>query len=182
MVNLVNPNLSFFLIPSRSSNMPFYPQSARTREHAPNPYFFIVNFKLKFESIKELGSTSWVQALWLGTKNTIKGKVVASPKSGLGWILWVRVCPWVIHAQKMLQLRTNQLVIWFVQVCVSNWLACHYSSPHLKARPYPSTPKMLRTRERVPTPYPFVVFTLWIHSWIHQGVWGCVKEPSYIYV
>jgi hypothetical protein len=24
----------------------------------------------------------WVQALWLGTKNNIRGKVVASPKSG----------------------------------------------------------------------------------------------------
>jgi hypothetical protein len=28
---------------------------------------------------------------------------------------------------KMLQLRINQLVIWFVQVHVSNWLACHSS-------------------------------------------------------
>jgi hypothetical protein len=25
----------------------------------------------------------WVLALWLGTKNNLKGKVVASPKSGL---------------------------------------------------------------------------------------------------
>jgi hypothetical protein len=22
--------------------------------------------------------------------------------------------------------------------------------------------------------YPSVIFTLWIHNWVHQGVWGCV--------
>jgi hypothetical protein len=52
-------------------------------------------------------------ALWRGTKYTIKGKVVASPKSELWWVLWVRVCPWLILAPKVLQLCTNQLVVWF---------------------------------------------------------------------
>jgi len=33
-------------------------------------------------------------ALWRGTKYTIRGKVVASPKSWPWWVLWVRVCPW----------------------------------------------------------------------------------------
>jgi hypothetical protein len=28
---------------------------------------------------------------------------------------------------KMLQLHTNQLVVWFVQVCVSKWSACQSS-------------------------------------------------------
>jgi hypothetical protein len=40
----------------------------------------------------------WVQALCSSTKNTIRGKVVATPKFGLWWILWVRVCPWFIRA------------------------------------------------------------------------------------
>jgi hypothetical protein len=44
----------------------------------------------------------WVQAPWLGTQNTIKGKVVASPKFGLWWVLWVCVCSWLIRAPKML--------------------------------------------------------------------------------
>jgi len=35
----------------------------------------------------------WVQGLWLGIENTIRGKVVTSPKSGPWWILWVHVYP-----------------------------------------------------------------------------------------
>jgi hypothetical protein len=45
------------------------------------------------------------------TKNTIRGKVTASLKFGLWWVLWVCVCPWFICALKMLQLCTNQLVV-----------------------------------------------------------------------
>jgi hypothetical protein len=56
----------------------------------------------------------WMLALWQGTKNTIKGKVVASPKSELWWVLSIRVCPWFVRAPKVLQLHTNQLVIWVV--------------------------------------------------------------------
>jgi hypothetical protein len=65
----------------------------------------------------------WVLASWPCTKNTIKGKVVASPKSEPWWVLWVYVCPWLVVAPKVFQLCTNQLIVWFVQVYVSNWLA-----------------------------------------------------------
>jgi hypothetical protein len=34
---------------------------------------------------------------------------------------------WFVRAPKELQLCTNQLVVWFVQVRVSNWLTCHSS-------------------------------------------------------
>jgi hypothetical protein len=68
-----------------------------------------------------------VLVLWQGTKNIIRGKVVASPKFGPWWILWVHVCPRLVRAPKVLKLCINQLVIWFVQVRVSNWLACHSS-------------------------------------------------------
>ncbi len=43
----------------------------------------------------------WVQLMCLVTKNTMKGKVVASPKSRLWWILWVYICPWFVCAPKM---------------------------------------------------------------------------------
>jgi hypothetical protein len=33
----------------------------------------------------------WMWASWRDTKYTIRGKVVVSPKSGLWWVLWVRV-------------------------------------------------------------------------------------------
>jgi hypothetical protein len=65
-----------------------------------------------------------------GTDNTIRGKVVASPKFGpwwVLWVLWVHVCPWFVHAPKMVQPRTNQLVVWFVQVRVNNWVVCQSS-------------------------------------------------------
>jgi hypothetical protein len=42
---------------------------------------------------------------------TIRGKVVASPKFGLWWVLWVRVYPWLVLAPKVLQLCINQLVV-----------------------------------------------------------------------
>jgi hypothetical protein len=56
----------------------------------------------------------WVLALWPSTKNTIRGKVMAFPKFGPWWVLWVRVCPRLIRALKVLQLCTNQLIVWFV--------------------------------------------------------------------
>jgi hypothetical protein len=69
----------------------------------------------------------WLPAPWQGIENTIMGKVVASPKSGLWWVLWIRVCSWPILALKVLQLCINQLVVWFMQVCVNNWPTCHSS-------------------------------------------------------
>jgi hypothetical protein len=69
----------------------------------------------------------WMWASWRGTKYTIRGKVVASPKFGLWWVLWVWVCPWLILTPKVLQLCINQLVVW---VCASlcEWVsACHSS-------------------------------------------------------
>jgi len=62
----------------------------------------------------------WMWASWRGTEYTIKGKVVASPKSGPWWVLWVQICPWLVLAPKVFQLCTNQLVVWFVQIWVSD--------------------------------------------------------------
>jgi hypothetical protein len=64
----------------------------------------------------------WVLVPWPGTKYNTRGKVVASPKSEPWWVLWIRVCPCLILAPKMLQPCSNQLVVWFVEVCVSDWL------------------------------------------------------------
>jgi hypothetical protein len=52
--------VSFFLIPSRSSSTPLYPQSATSQGVCPNSLLVqCFQFKLTFESIKELGSASW---------------------------------------------------------------------------------------------------------------------------
>ncbi len=50
----------FFLIPSRSSNTPLYPQSVVSQGACPNSSLFhCFHLRLTFESIKELGSTSF---------------------------------------------------------------------------------------------------------------------------
>jgi hypothetical protein len=81
------------------------------------------NFE-NFETPIENPGTKWhLDAnLVAKTEYTIRGKVVTSPKSGLWWVLWVCVCSWFVRAPKVLQLHTNQLLVWFVQVHVSNWI------------------------------------------------------------
>jgi hypothetical protein len=71
----------------------------------------------------------WVMVLWPSTKYTIRGKVVPSPKSRSWWVLWVCVCPWLVRAPKMPKIHTNQLVVWFVQVRVSNWCLSFFLVP-----------------------------------------------------
>jgi hypothetical protein len=44
----------------------------------------------------------WMWASWRGTKYTIRGKVVASPKFRLWWVLWVKICLWFILTPKVL--------------------------------------------------------------------------------
>jgi hypothetical protein len=61
----------------------------------------------------------WVLALWPSIENTIRGKVVASPKFRPWWILWVHVNLWLICAPKMIQLCTNQLDVW---LCKFVWI------------------------------------------------------------
>jgi hypothetical protein len=46
-------------------------------------------------------------------KNTIWGKVVASPESGPWWVKWVRVAYGLSQHQKWFRRCTNQLVGWF---------------------------------------------------------------------
>jgi hypothetical protein len=73
------------------------------------------------------------------------------------------VCPnclWLVLAPKVLQLGTNHLVL---VLCRSVWVseACHFvlvPSRSSNTALYPFI--VLRTRERAPTPYPFIVFSL----------------------
>ncbi len=87
------------------------------------------NFKnFKTHNLGVLGQNHiWVQPPWPSIENTIKGKVMVSPKFRLWWVLWVCVCPWLIYAPKVFQLCTNHLVVWFVQVHMNNWFIYHSS-------------------------------------------------------
>ncbi len=101
----------------------------------------------------------WVLALWLGTENTTKGKMVASPKSRLWWLcesMFARGKS--VHQKCSNYALTNLLFglckfVWIIDLLVT------LPNPHPGVAARPSTPKMLRVRERAPTPFPFIFFT-----------------------
>jgi hypothetical protein len=56
----------------------------------------------------------WVLVPLPDIKYTIRGKVVASHKFRQWWVLWIRICLWLILTPKVFQLCTNHLVFGFV--------------------------------------------------------------------
>jgi hypothetical protein len=102
----------------------------------------------------------WVQTSWLGIENIIKGKVVASPKSGSWWVLWVHVYMWLIRAPKMFQLCTNKLVVWFVQVLMNNWPNCHSSQSPSRSSSTPLYPRSVTSQGTCPNSLSFYCFHL----------------------
>jgi hypothetical protein len=93
----------------------------------------------------------------------IRGKVMASPKSRSWWVLWIRIYPWFILAPKVLHLCINQLVGWFVQVCVSDWSLVILPSPIPELQHAPLPPKCCKSRSVHPTPWSSVVLTSYSH-------------------
>ncbi len=65
---------------------------------------------------------TWVLVPWPCIKYIIRGKVVASPKSGPWWVLWICVCPWFVRAPKCSNyVLTNLLFglckyVWVIEV------------------------------------------------------------------
>jgi hypothetical protein len=88
--------------------------------------------------------------------------------------LWVHVCPWFVLAPKTLKLRTNQLVVWFVQVCVNNWCLSSFLVPILELQHAPLPPKCYELGS-MPQLLTLPMFSLQTHIWIHQGAWKCVN-------
>jgi hypothetical protein len=116
----------------------------------------------------------WVLAPWLGTKYIIREKVVASPKFGPWWVLWVCVCSWFVRAPKMLKLHTNQLVVWFVQVPVNNWCLSLFLVPILELQHAPLPLKCCQPGS-VPRLLILPLFSFSICIWVYQGAWEHVK-------
>jgi len=81
----------------------------------------------------------------------------------------------VRHSTKVLWLYTNQLVVWFVQVCVSEWLLVILPSPIPKFQHTPLPPKCCKPGS-VPQLLMFSLFSHHIHIWIYQGTWECVTH------
>jgi hypothetical protein len=49
-----------------------------------------------------------------------KGEGGGSLKSRPWWVLWVPICPWFVLGPKVFKLCINQLVVWFVQIRLSD--------------------------------------------------------------
>jgi hypothetical protein len=106
-------------------------------------------------------------AIWMwppkkGAEYTIREKVVASPKSGPWWVLWIRVCPWFILTPK----RWNYALIKLFILCKSVWMIKRLSFFLVPSRNsnmpfYPF--KVMWAKERASTPYSSFVFTLNSH-------------------
>ncbi len=117
-------------------------------------------------------SDIWVLFMWSNTKNTIRGKVVASPKLGPWWVLWIHVCPWLVCAPKVLHYALTNLLfglcmfMWIIEPLVTR------PSLHLRAPTHPSTFKVLWAKERVAIPFHFVVFTFRLVIESIKELWG----------
>jgi hypothetical protein len=119
---------------------------------------------------------------WKGAQYTIRGKVAASPKFELWWVLWVRGRLWFVLTPKVLQLCTNHFVL---VLCKFAWVIEAYQfflvpSWNSSKPLYPS--KVLRAKENAPTLYSSVVFSLDSHlnpskSWDHVNL-SCVLSPK----
>jgi hypothetical protein len=107
-----------------------------------------------------------------------KRKVVASFKFGLWWILWVRVCPWLVHAPKVFQLCINQLVVWFVWFVWVIELLVNLPSPHPGVPTRPCTPKCYELGN-APQLLFLSMSSPFDLQWVHQRAWGCVTCPQF---
>jgi len=103
-------------------------------------------------NLGDFGTPTW--------EYTIRGKVMAYPQVRVVVGLVCLCCPWLILAPKVLQLCTNHLVL---VLCRSMWVseACQLFLVPSRSSNTPFYPsKVLRTRERDPTPCFSVVFCL----------------------
>ncbi len=133
----------------------------------------------QFENLEK--NDIWVQPSWLITHNTIRGKVMAYPKSWSWWVLWVHLCTWLVYAPKVFQLCINQLVVWFVQVHMKNWPTFYASYSPSRSSNTSFLPLKCCKLKNVPQ---FFFLSLFSHldshfkPWVFQGVWGCITQPS----
>jgi hypothetical protein len=90
-------------------------------------------------------------------KVTIRGKVVASPKSEPWWVLWIRICLWLVLTPKVFQLCTDQLVVcrfvWVVK-CLSFFLVSSRNSNT------PFYPQSVASQGACPQPFTISLFSL----------------------
>jgi hypothetical protein len=102
-----------------------------------------------------------------------KGQVSAFLKSEPWWVLWVRICRWLVLAPKAVQLCTNQLVVCF---CASSceWvikLLVILHSP-ISELQHALLPPKCYERGSMPRILVVPLFSFQTHIWFYQGAWG----------
>jgi hypothetical protein len=104
--------------------------------------------------------------------------VVVSPKSGPWWILWVRVCPWLVCAPKCFNYALTNLLF---GLCKSVWvidLLVNLPSPIPELQHAFLPPKCCELGS-MPNPFSFHCLHLWTYNLVLQGAWGGI---TYIHV
>jgi len=99
---------------------------------------------------------------------------VISPKFEPWWVLWIHATLGSSVHQRCSNCRLTNLLfglcrsVWVIKVLINLF------SPHSKALAHPSTLKCCGPGA-CPNLFSFHYLHLWIHNWVHQGAWGCVK-------
>ncbi len=109
---------------------------------------------------------------------------MAYPKSGLWWVLWVHVCSWFVLSPKKFKLQINQLVVWFLQVRVSNWCLSFFPIPIPKLQHALLPPKCYKPGN-VPQLFTLPLSSPHTHIWVYQGAWERIINvilPIFVYM
>ncbi len=115
----------------------------------------------------------WMLVPWPGTKSTIRGRWWFPPKSESWWVLWVRVCLWLVLAPNCPNYALTNLLFdlckfaW-VNNCLSFFLVSFRNSNTT------STSKVLRAKEHAPT-LTIMLFSLQVYIWVYPRAWGRVN-------
>jgi hypothetical protein len=103
-----------------------------------------------------------------------KGEGDGFPKFESWWVLWIQIFPWLVLAPKVLHLYTNQLIVWFVQIRVSDYVLVFLVPSWSSSTPlYPSK---CCEPGNVPRLLSLLLFSTWIHIWVPQGVESASSE------
>jgi hypothetical protein len=115
----------------------------------------------------------WMWALWRGAEYTIRGKVVASPKSGRG-----ESCAFVLlmASPRVLQLGTNHLVL---VLCRHVWAseACQLFLVPSQSSSTPLYPSKCCELGNVPRLFFLPLFPTSIHIWVLQRIGSASMLP-----
>jgi len=89
----------------------------------------------------------WMWASWRGTKYTIREKVVASPKFGMWWVLWVRIFLWLVLTPKCFNYALTNLLFGLCRPVWINKMIVNLLSPIPEFQHALQNPKVLWAKE-----------------------------------